>query len=149
MHVHLQAWESSFDNLADEMWNMLRDMQSRDYFRSHAPHTWKPRINVYETLTRFLVCVELSGMRPDDIDVQYDEGVLHIRGHRPKPCLPEPEEHECHKGKVGVHLMEIDWGTFHRKLKLNTAIRVDKVAAIYGDGYVWIMLPREGAPSES
>lgn len=149
MHVHLHAWESSFDHLADEMWNMLRAMQSRDFFRSHAPHTWKPRINVYETPTQFLVCVELSGMKPADIDVRYEVGVLHIRGFRPKPCLPESEERACDEGKIGVHLMEIDWGTFHRKLQLNVPIRADAVAAAYRDGYVWIVLPLEDAQTDA
>ncbi|UCC30174.1 MAG: hypothetical protein JSU86_18490, partial [Phycisphaerales bacterium] len=68
--VCVHAWGSSFERLAEQLWAMMGEMEGRNYFRSHAPDFWRPRLNVYETPDRFVVCVELAGMPRDQIDVR-------------------------------------------------------------------------------
>jgi HSP20 family protein len=127
--------KDEFEKLSEQLGDMVDEMLSRNFFRYAKPDTWHPAINVYELATAFLVCVDLAGMKRDQIDVQVEGQVLHIRGHRPKP-VPEAEDMLC------VHAMEIDSGRFSRKLQIPVAIDSKNVRANYSDGYLWITLPR-------
>lgn len=136
MPVSTHAWGSSFDELADQMRAMMSEMEGKNWFRSHAPDTWSPRINLYETVDRYVACVELAGMRREEIDLRAMDGVLHIRGMRPKPIVPDDAT------DVSVHLMEIDSGRFHRKIPLPSDVVVQQIGATYCHGYLWVTLPR-------
>ncbi len=138
MQVNMQAWGCSFDDLANQVHTMMGEMGGRNYFRSHASETWSPRMNLYETEARYVVCVELAGTRRESIEVRAGEGVLHICGSRGKPIPPDQATAE-----VSVHLMEIDSGRFHRKLPLPTDVVSEKIGALYRQGYLWITLPRD------
>lgn len=144
MASQFPSWGSAFDRLAAQMSDMLKEMQGREFFRSAAPQAWSPRINVYETDSCFFVCAELAGVIQDDIEVQVHSGVLRIRGKRPKPALPQCPVGNPEHCSVSVHQMEIDSGTFERRLALPGDILVDRIAAKYREGYLWVVLPRAG-----
>jgi HSP20 family protein len=133
------ALEDSFRELARSMDAMMEGVMGQDYFRSTARDSWDPALNVYETAEKLVVCVELAGIHPGDLDVQVDRGVLHIRGRRLKPVVPEAS------GEISVHLMEINSGKFHRKVSIAPDLDVDACSASYKNGYVWIVLPRRAA----
>ncbi len=137
MPVNMQAWGCSFDDLADQVRAVIGEMGGRNYFRSHAPEAWSPRLNLYETDVRYVVCVELAGTRRESIEVCANDGVLHIRGSRGKPILPDQATMD-----VSVHLMEIDSGRFHRELPVPSDVDTDEIGALYRQGYLWITLPR-------
>ncbi|UCG16154.1 MAG: Hsp20/alpha crystallin family protein [Phycisphaerales bacterium] len=129
--------DDAFRKMADQFGSMIDDMLGGKSFRSSAPDSWDPALNVYELDDRYVVCVELAGMDCEKIDVYVEERVLHIRGARAKPAVPDAS------GPVSVHLMEIDSGRFHRKVPIASDVRVAGVHAVYRKGYVWIDLPRE------
>ncbi len=145
MRVRLQSWESGFDRLADHVRSMLDEMQGRNYFRSHGPHVWTPRLNLYETARQYVVCVELAGMPREEIEIRVEDGVLHIQGVRRKPDLPTESAGESAHPDITVHMMEIDSGRFHRRVPIAGDVVVNRIAASYRHGYLWIFLPREGA----
>ena len=128
--------EDSFQELAKSMDAMMDGMTGPDYFRSSGRDSWDPPLNVYEMADKLAVCVELAGIQPGDLDLQVERGVLHIRGHRAKPVVPEAS------GKISVHLMEIDSGKFHRKIPVSDDLDFSASKASYKNGYVWIILPR-------
>lgn len=136
-----QASESSFDHLADQVWNMMQEMKEGEFFRSHAAHSWLPRVNLYETIETFFVCVELAGMPREAIEVRADNGELHIVGVRNKPTLPKDVT------DVSVYLMEIDSGQFHRRIPIPQDAQVDAIQAVYRHGYLWVMIPRANKPA--
>jgi len=43
---------------------------------------WRPAVDVWEDKGSFHVRVDLPGVGPDDVSVEIDEGVLHVRGER-------------------------------------------------------------------
>ena len=131
--------EDSFRELSRTMDAMMDGVMGQNYFRSSARDSWDPPLNVYEMADKLVVCVELAGMEPGDLDVQVEGGVLHIRGHRPKPCVPDVT------GEISVHLMEIDSGKFHRKVSVSADLDFDACKATYKHGYVWIVMPRRRA----
>ncbi len=129
--------DEAFKKMADQFSSMIDEMMGGNLFRSSAPDLWVPAINVYELAERYVVCVDLAGMERERIDVYVEGRTLHVRGVRPKPTVPDGE------GRVSVHLMEINSGRFHRKVRLTPDVRVADVKAVYRKGYLWIDLPRE------
>jgi HSP20 family protein len=136
MPITVQHWGGKFERLADEIWEMMHELAGQTSFRSHTTHAWRPAINLYEADDRFVVCVELSGVDGDRIDVRFHDGALHIQGVRPRPVSAELP------GDMSVALMEIDWGPFRRTIPIPGEVVRDKITAVYRQGYVWISLPR-------
>lgn len=142
MSMQAHAWGSNFSKLADHMRSMLDEMQSRNFFRSHAPHAFEPPVNLYETKEGYYFCLELAGMPRKEIDVRVDNGHLYICGERPKPTVDESAT------EVSVALMEIDSGPFKRKLPLPDDVDANAISARYRDGFLWISIARESRPRQ-
>lgn len=134
-----QGWGSNFDHLADQVWSMMKEMESANLFRVRPSTDWCPSLNLYETRTCFLVCVELAGIEPGKIDVNAQGSTLVISGKRDRPSLPNDA------GRISVHLMEIDSGSFRREVSFPSAVDVDRITADYREGYLWVTLPKAGA----
>src|SRR5262245_55356046 len=117
------SWSRKIGDLMDEMLN-----RSFVHFRDCG--TWQPPTNVYETVDAYYVCVELSGVDQDEIDVQCNEHCkLTIRGVRGQP-RPEGVE-----SALSVHAMEIDEGPFRREIELPEPVEVDRIEATYVKGF--------------
>lgn len=137
METTSRVLTSGFDDLADHVWTMISDTRGGAYFRSHAPDVWHPPLNVYETPTRYYVCVEIAGMDARTFDIQAANGALYIRGSRQRPTIPD------HDGEVSVHIMEIDSGRFQCKLPLPPDAHTDGIEATYRNGFLWVLVPRD------
>jgi HSP20 family protein len=71
--------------------------------------TWQPPVDLIETADEYLVVVALPGVRPDQVQVVIDGGVLIVVGER---ALPVGD-------KTGlIHRMEIPHGRFERQIQL-------------------------------
>jgi HSP20 family protein len=114
-------------------------------FYSFFPHqTWTPSVNLYETDASYLVCVDLSGVEKQKIDIEVVEQRLTLKGVREVPvCLPP--EPEAPKSRARLHLMEIDHGPFAREVELPQNVEKDKIVARYADGMLWIELPKKNS----
>lgn len=102
----------------------------------HATPCWTPAVNVYRCADRLVVCLDLAGVRPQDLSVQAEPRRLRIRGHRlpPEPSLQLPEP-------MQVLAMEIDAGRFERELRLPEEIDPERTTAEQRDGWLWVQLP--------
>ena len=86
------------------------------------------------------VRADLPGLRPEDVDVSVDDGMLTIRGERRQEETAEND---------GFVLSEVVCGTFFRKLPLPEGAAEDRVSAKFHDGVLEITVPvqaREGGP---
>lgn len=124
-------WSRKIGDLMDEMLN-------RSFVQFRDGGTWQPPTNVYETIDAYYVCVELSGVEQDEIDVQCKDGCkfLTIRGVRGQPRPGGV------KSALSVHAMEIDEGPFRRDIELPEPVVVDQIEATYAKGFLWVVLPR-------
>ncbi|MCP4591331.1 MAG: Hsp20/alpha crystallin family protein [bacterium] len=140
MEKQAQPPDDLFEKMAGQMGSvmdsMMEEMNSRNYFRSSGRDSWDPPTNLYELEDRLVVCADLAGMSCAQIEVWIDQGVLHLRGVRPKPEIPDAQ------GEISVLVMEIDSGKFHRKIPLPVPVAESQTRASYRNGYVWIVLPR-------
>jgi HSP20 family protein len=128
-----EGFEEWSQNIHDIMDEMLR----RSFVRFRDSGTWQPATNVYETRDAYHICVELSGVSREEIGLECCECTrITIRGRR---AQPRPDGVE---GPLSVHAMEIDEGPFSREIDLPEPIDVDQIEAKYGEGYLWITVPR-------
>jgi HSP20 family protein len=95
------------------------------------PHAWTPPTDVYETEDRFVVKVEVAGMKDKDFCINYKNNTLYILGTRNE--TPE---------KKAFHQMEIRFGEFYVAIEIPSAVDIQKIAAEYQDGFLNISLPK-------
>jgi HSP20 family protein len=119
--------------------NKLIEQMGKGYYSFFAGETWTPNVNLYETESAYLVCVDLAGVDKDKIDIHVADGRLTLRGSRPVPAHADSAK-EAYKAKV--HLMEIDHGGFARDVELPHDVIRDHITANYENGMLWIELPK-------
>jgi HSP20 family protein len=122
--------------------NKLLEQMHKGYFGFSNADTWTPNVNLYESTTSYLVCVDLSGVDKDKIDLVVADQRLKIRGVRAVPTQPQ-EGCAAPSSRLRVHLMEIDHGSFNREVELPHDVDNQRVAATYRDGLLWIELPKK------
>ena len=106
------------------------------FSQPQAPHSWAPQLNAYKCSKGFAICVDLAGMRKEEINITVQPRKLKLDGWRE---MPEPKG----KGEEPLQIvaMEIDAGQFTREISLPTDVEPEGVRAEYQDGLLWIYLP--------
>lgn len=133
------AVKSEHDSITDQIKQIGEVMQRAAhtrFFRFSPPDAWQPATNLYETEERYVVCMDLAGVKRDEINVEARQGVLVICGQRESP---RPQS------RSKVHLMEIDHGSFRRTITIPSSVNIDNIRARYVDGYLWVELPKGNA----
>ena len=125
----LNAWADKVSGIMDEMLN-----------RSFVPYrdsgSWQPSTNIYETQQAYIFCLELAGVAPDQIRVEFrSERRMVIRGQRNHPRPPESTQ-------LSVHVLEIDEGPFCREVELPEAVNTREITTRYQQGYLWLTIPK-------
>jgi HSP20 family protein len=92
---------------------------------------WRPPTDVYETDDRYVVRVEIPGMRDGEFSVSVEENVLTIAGSR-----SEPAERRAY------HQMEIHFGAFKTEIELPLNVALQSIQAEYEDGFLFVYLPK-------
>jgi HSP20 family protein len=95
------------------------------------PHVWRPPTDVFETDEAVIVRVEIAGMAEADFIIILDGHSLSIRGMR-----SDVSERRAY------HQMEIRFGEFSVDLELPSPVEVDKVEALYQNGFLKVILPK-------
>lgn len=126
----LNNW-SPFSNFRDQL-NRLFDAsfygQNSDSFGS-----WAPVLDALEDNDKYVVSVEVPGLKKEDISVVVHDGVLTVSGER-------KSEKEVKEGTV--HRSERIYGKFSRSVSLPSAVRADAVTAAYKDGVLTVEVPK-------
>jgi len=94
---------------------------------------WQPPIDVAETESELVINVEIPGVDPKDIDVSLSGDTLFIKGEK-KPETEEKEE--------DYHLVERNYGSFTRSIRLLVEVQSDKISASYKNGVLTVVLPK-------
>ncbi|NNF07497.1 MAG: Hsp20/alpha crystallin family protein, partial [Candidatus Eisenbacteria bacterium] len=92
---------------------------------------WYPATDVYQTEDGFVVRMELSGVRRDDLQIVMQGNLLEVRGLRRSGLPP---------GRKRFHNLEIAMGPFLRQLKVPTEFAQGEAKASYNDGILEIKL---------
>jgi HSP20 family protein len=95
--------------------------------------SWRPLTDFYETDNEYVLLMELAQIKPDEVSIQFQDGVLTVRGVR--KAVPQAERRRYHK-------MEINYGPFEQKVAIADDIDMQRLAASYQDGFLEIKLPK-------
>lgn len=93
-----------------------------------------PRVDIVESETELLLFADMPGVRPDDIDLRYEQGELILRGK------VAPRETK------GTQIFaEYDVGDFYRVFQVHESIDASKIDAECKNGVLTVHLPKTEA----
>lgn len=91
-----------------------------------------PAMDVIEEESRYVLRADLPGMRKEDLQLTFQDGVLTIEGERKQESLAETSRTYCR---------ERFEGKFARNLRLPDNVEVEKIEATMKDGVLELVLP--------
>ena len=114
----------------------------RDYLNLHLPFfpqekagtkSRTPALDVYDDKDAFTVTLDAPGLRKEDFEISWHDGVLGIAGERRES--PRAEGQTCFR-RERVH------GRFARSVSMPAGVQSDKITAAYQDGVLTVTLPK-------
>lgn len=95
--------------------------------------TWVPPVDVAETQDKILVRAEVPGLRQEDISIEFENGLLTIKGERK---LDKAEGMTWHR-------VERVYGNFSRSFTLPRTVDPERISATYREGILEIDVPKK------
>jgi HSP20 family protein len=96
--------------------------------------TYTPRVDILETSDELTLYVDLPGVKPDDVDIRFENGELLLHGR----CAPRHDAANYLAAEYGV-------GDYHRGFTIDSTIDAAKITAELKNGVLTIHLPRSDA----
>lgn len=101
--------------------------------------TWVPALDVTERADAYRIDVDLPGVSPDAVQVDFEQHVLTIRGTKPAAFTPDADE------EYRLHARERVVGDFERALRLPATVDAERIAAEFRDGVLSVTVPKAQA----
>jgi HSP20 family protein len=99
--------------------------------------TWSPAVDIHEEAERFVVHADLPGVKPADIEITTDKGVLSLRGTR---------QFEQRNDEGRYSRVERVTGKFVRSFTLPENVQADTIKASFKDGVLELTIPKIAKP---
>lgn len=124
-----------------EPWGLLTQLQKElEQMRSDvsgdgssATAEWAPAVDIKEESDRFVLHADLPGVKPEQIDVSMENGVLTIKGEKKTEAKTEKE---------GYKRIERTYGSFYRRFSLPDTANPDAISAVSKNGVLEITIPK-------
>ena len=101
--------------------------------RTRAGRTFVPSVDIVEQENKLLLVAGIPGVKPDDLDIQYEGGELAIHGKvQPRQELAQ----------TNYMLREYGVGDFYRVFQVGESIDSSKIEAEVKDGVLTLHLPK-------
>jgi HSP20 family protein len=123
-----------FGDLDTRAQQLLDEMFGKDF--PIQAKGWAPAVNVAETKDEFTVTAELPGLKPENVSVDFTDGMLTIHGEK----VDEKTEKEDDDRRY--YMWERRFGTFQRTLPFPGGIDEKKIGAEFKDGVLTVHLPK-------
>jgi HSP20 family protein len=94
---------------------------------------WAPALDISERKDAYLVTVELAGLKPEDLDITMEDGLLTIQGER--QFTSESSEQQFHR-------VERRYGAFRRSITLPAHAMAEGIQACFEDGLLQVLVPK-------
>ena len=94
---------------------------------------WAPAVDISERKDAYLVAVELPGVKLDNLQIAYQDGLLTIEGER--GLAPDSADQQ-------THLVERRYGQFRRSITLPLHVTADAIDASFEDGVLTVLVPK-------
>ena len=114
----------------------------RDFMNLHFPffpqekagmNTWSPALDVHDDKDAFTVTLEAPGLKKEDFEISWHDGVLSIAGERKEEKQTEEKNY---------FRRERFFGRFSRSVSLPAEVQAGNISAAYKDGILTVTLPK-------
>lgn len=121
----------------NEMHKLLAQLRGQQAWQSgtgvtSAP-TWAPPVNIAERKDASVVTVELPGVKVEDLEIAFQDGLLTIQGERQLTQDSTDEQ---------FHVLERRYGLFRRSITLPLHMQADAIEASTEDGVLQVVVPK-------
>jgi HSP20 family protein len=99
---------------------------------------WVPAVDIQENEKEILLELELPGLKPENVEVTAENGVLTVRGEK----KGERKEGEDNR----YHLVERTYGSFLRTFQLPQGIDEEQINAEFEHGILTLHIPKAALP---
>ncbi|MFW6107441.1 MAG: Hsp20/alpha crystallin family protein [bacterium] len=103
-----------------------------DAERVRSTAAFAPPVDIYETDEGAVLVADLPGCDREDVDIQYESGVLTIRGRVPEDRFPDHE----------LTYAEYRAGDFERAFSVSELVDPEKIEATVRNGVLRVALPK-------
>lgn|SRR3712207_249363 len=128
----------SLSSTLDRMWTLNRALDqalSAGFDRNRAPQLWVPAMDVAEKTDAYLINVELPGVEPNQVEINFEQNVLTVRGTK-------PSSFDASTGEYRVYTAERVSGEFERAVRLPDFVDSERIEASYHNGLLQILVPK-------
>lgn len=129
--ARFEPW-SFVDLLSRDLDRIAGQRLATDTDKEAATH-WVPAVDIVEESGRFLLRADVPGVKPDDIDVSMDAGLLSLSGVRHAEDRSEVE---------GMQRVERSTGRFLRRFTLPDTANADGITAKSSNGILEVAIPK-------
>jgi HSP20 family protein len=132
---------TSLSSTLDRMWTLNRALDqalTAGYGTSRAPQLWVPAMDVAEKADAYLINVELPGVEPGQVEINFEQNVLTLRGTK-------PASFDGSNGEYRVFTAERVSGEFERSVRLPDFVDSDRIEASYAYGLLRVLVPKAQA----
>ena len=93
---------------------------------------WAPQLETFRQGDKLVVRADLPGLRKEDVNVEVDDGILTISGHRAEQQVEDRDDY---------YRSERSYGQFSRALPLPEGVTGDACEATFENGVLEVTLP--------
>ena len=129
--------QSEMNRMFDEVFGSLARTGRRQ--QGEAPTQWAPALDVLQEDGDIVVRAELPGVKLEDVDITFQNGVLTISGVR---------QAEEQKEGSGYYIRERRYGSFRRSMSLPEGTDESNISARFLDGVLEVRVAGAGAVRE-
>ncbi len=120
-------------NRAHSQWLSPVGYLGQQFDSSASTQAWAPALDIFERKDAYLLTVELPGVRAEDVEITFEDGLLTIQGER----HPLGDS-----GGEKVYRAECRYGAFRRLITLPSHVMADAIEASAQDGVLQLLVPK-------
>jgi HSP20 family protein len=120
----------------EEMERMMEESFSRPMMRRRFPeeeYVWTPSIEMYEKEDKYIIRMEIPGVKPEQVEISISGDTLTVKGER------TPPEDIANKD---YQFCEVCYGSFVRSITLPEPIDADRIEANFENGLLDLRVPK-------
>lgn len=95
---------------------------------------WTPAVDIVEEKDRYVLRADVPGVKPEDIDVNMENGVLTVSGERHDEKTEETQE---------MRRVERVSGKFYRRFTLPDTADAEEISARSSNGILEVIIPKQ------
>jgi HSP20 family protein len=125
-----------FRTFEDAFAPFFQALTAPSYGEGAVARPWTPAVDVVETENDLVFKADVPDIKPEDIEVNFENGTLTLKGKR------EFEKKEGN-GHGGYHRIERSYGSFMRAFTLPETVDPDKLTADYKNGVLTVTIAKK------